>query len=51
MDFNELITHAESVLGSRKINENAWVGSVAAAILSDSGKVYTGMHITSPFTA
>ena len=48
MDFNELITHAESVLGSRKINENAWVGSVAAAILSDSGKVYTGVCIDMP---
>ena len=45
MDFNKLITHAESVLGSRKINENTWVGSVAAALLSDSGKVYTGVCI------
>jgi cytidine deaminase len=45
MDFNELINYAKSVLGSRKISENAWVGSVAAAILSDSGKVYTGVCI------
>jgi cytidine deaminase len=48
MDFNELITHAKSVLGSRKVNEDVWVGSVAAAILSDSGKVYTGVCIDMP---
>jgi len=45
MTFEELIKYAESVLGSRKIADNAWVGSVAAAVLSEDGKVYTGVCI------
>ena len=45
MTFEELIRYAENVLGSRKIADNAWVGSVAAAVLSVDGKVYTGVCI------
>jgi len=45
MTFEELIEYAENVLGSRKIAENAWAGSVAAAVLSENGEVYTGVCI------
>ena len=45
MDFEELIKAAKSVLGSRKIARNAWVGSVAAAILSEKGNLFTGVCI------
>lgn len=45
MTFDELIKSAESVFGSRQIARNAWAGSVAAALLSEKGKVYTGVCI------
>lgn len=45
MEFHELIKHANAVYGSRKIARNAWVGSVAAAILSEKGRVFTGVCI------
>ena len=45
MTFEELIEYAENVLGSRKIADNAWVGSVAAAVLSENHNVYTGVCI------
>ncbi|MCL2387935.1 MAG: cytidine deaminase [Defluviitaleaceae bacterium] len=45
MTFAELITHAEKVYAPRQIASNAWAGSVAAGILSESGNVYTGVCI------
>jgi len=45
MTFEELIKYAKKFLGSRKIAENAWAGSVAAAVLSEDGEVYTGVCI------
>jgi len=45
MNFDELIAHAKNVLAPRQIASNAWAGSVAAALLSESGNVYTGVCI------
>ena len=45
MKFDELIVCAEHALGSRQIARNTWVGSVAAAILSEKGNVYIGVCI------
>ncbi len=48
MEFTTLLQAAESVLGSRQLARDAWAGSVAAAILSDKGNVYTGVCIDVP---
>ena len=45
MTFDELILAAKGVFGARKIGRDTWAGSVAAALLSESGKVYTGVCI------
>jgi cytidine deaminase len=45
MTFDELIVHAKKVLAPRQIANNAWAGSVAAALLSEDGNVYTGVCI------
>ena len=45
MCFDDLILQAKNVLGSRKIAKNTWVGSVAAALLSEKGNVYIGVCI------
>ena len=45
MNFDDLILQAKNVLGSRQIARNAWVGSVAAAVLSEKGNVYVGVCI------
>ena len=45
MSFDDLILQAEKVLGSRQIAQNAWAGSVAAALLSENGNVYVGVCI------
>ena len=48
MTFDELILAAKSVLGARKITDrgsHAMAGSVAAALLSESGNVYLGVCI------
>lgn len=45
MTFDDLILHAKEVLGSRQIAKNAWVGSVAAALLSEKGNIYVGVCI------
>ncbi len=43
--FDDLIKHAKGVLGSRQLANRAWAGSVSAALLSEKGKVYTGVCI------
>ncbi|ACA45949.1 cytidine deaminase [Clostridium botulinum] len=48
MKFDELYDIAKNTLNPRKISKNSYAGSVAAAILSESGKVYTGVCIDTP---
>ena len=45
MEFMELAAKAKGVLGSRQLSENGWAGSVAAALLTESGRVYLGVCI------
>ena len=45
MDFDELYKIARSLVNPRKLSENAEAGGVGAAILAESGKVYTGVCI------
>lgn len=45
MTFDELYNKARSVVNPRELSKNAEAGSVGAAILADSGKVYTGVCI------
>ncbi|MBU5675460.1 cytidine deaminase [Alkaliphilus sp. MSJ-5] len=48
MKFDELYDIAKNTLNPRKLSKNSYAGSVAAAILSESGKVYTGVCIDTP---
>jgi cytidine deaminase len=43
--FEELYQEAKSVLNPRKLTEYAEAGGVGAAILAESGKVYTGVCV------
>jgi cytidine deaminase len=43
--FDELYQKARSVLNPRKLSSEAEAGGVGAALLSDSGAVYTGVCI------
>ncbi len=43
--FQELYKKAKSVINPRKLSEYAEAGGVGAAILSESGNVYTGVCI------
>lgn len=45
MTFEELYSKAKSAINPRKLSEYAEAGGVGAAILSESGKVYTGVCI------
>jgi cytidine deaminase len=45
MTFDELYEQAKSVIHPRKLSDYAEAGGVGAAILSESGKVYTGVCI------
>lgn len=45
MNFEELYHRAVSVLNPRELSEHAQAGTVAAAILTDGGNVYTGVSI------
>jgi len=45
VDFDELYKIARSLVNPRKLSENAEAGGVGAAILAESGKVYTGVCI------
>lgn len=45
MTFDELYQEAKSVVHPRKLSDTAEAGSVGAAILSASGKLYTGVCI------
>lgn len=43
--FDNLYFHAKSVLNPRRLSEDAEAGGVGAALLSESGRVYTGVCI------
>ena len=45
MTFDELYTRAKAVLNPRRLSQEAEAGGVGAALLSDSGAVYTGVCI------
>src|SRR5512135_2795651 len=45
MTFDELYQKAKSVLNPRKLSDDAEAGGVGAAILTESGSVYTGVCI------
>jgi cytidine deaminase len=45
MTFDELYGRAKAVLQPRKLSEYAEAGGVGAALLTDSGHVYTGVCI------
>lgn len=48
MIFDDLILAAKGVHAPRRISENVEVGGVAAALLSVSGKIYTGICLDVP---
>lgn len=43
--FSDLCLQAQSVLNPRRLSESAEAGGVGAALLSESGRVYTGVCI------
>jgi len=45
IDFSELYEMAKAVLNPRRLSDSAEAGGVGAAILSERGKVYTGVCI------
>ena len=45
MEFDELYQQAKSVLNPRRLSDEAEAGGVGAALLAESGKVYTGVCI------
>jgi cytidine deaminase len=45
MTFDELYSHAKAVLNPRRLSSEAEAGGVGAALLSESGAVYTGVCI------
>ncbi|SEW51484.1 cytidine deaminase family protein [Chitinophaga arvensicola] len=48
MEFHDLYKIACETLRPRQISKNSSAGSVAAAILTDNGHVYTGVCIDTP---
>lgn len=48
MNFDELLKIAIDTLNERQISKLATVGTVACAILTDKGNVYTGVSIDAP---
>ncbi|CAH2715874.1 hypothetical protein BACCIP111895_03058 [Neobacillus rhizosphaerae] len=48
MEFSELKKRAMECVGLEQTNKNTKIGSVAAAILTDQGNVYTGVSIVTP---
>lgn len=48
MDFDELVQIAKKTLNPRQLTESSYAGSVAAALVTDSGRVFTGVCIDTP---
>lgn len=47
-DWNDLLAAARGALHERRISRMATAGTVAAAILTDKGNIYTGVCINTP---
>src|SRR5699024_247591 len=45
MDFSKLYDEALAVTEPKRLSESATSGSVGAALLTDSGKIFTGVNI------
>ena len=45
MNFDELYLKAKAILNPRRLSDTAEAGGVGAAILTDSGNIYTGVCI------
>lgn len=45
MEFDELYQRAKAVLNPRRLSDEAEAGGVSAALLTESGRVYTGVCI------
>ncbi len=43
--WTELYNAAKAVQNSREISDRVWAGGVAAAIESESGKIYVGVCV------
>jgi cytidine deaminase len=48
IDFNKLLDIAKGLAKERKLSRIATAGTVAAALLTDKGNVYTGVCIDTP---
>ena len=48
MEFDELLKIAQNTVNERRLSRLATAGTVAAAILTDKGNVYTGVCIDTP---
>lgn len=48
MTFDELYEIAKKTLNPRQLSKDSYAGTVAAAILSEGGSVYTGVCIETP---
>lgn len=48
MEFDELCKIAEATLNPRELTASSYAGSVAAALLTDTGHVYKGVCIDTP---
>lgn len=48
MDFDKLVEIAKKTLNPRPLSEHSYAGSVAAALVTSSGSVYTGVCIDTP---
>jgi len=48
IDFNKLLDIAKELVKKRKLSRIATAGTVAAALLTDKGNVYTGVCIDTP---
>lgn len=48
MEFIELLQIAKNTVNPRQLSESSYAGSVAAAIVTEKGNVYTGVCIDTP---
>lgn len=48
MTFDKLYNIVKETLNPRQLSKQSYAGSVAAAIINESGKVYTGVCIDTP---
>lgn len=48
IDWEKMIAAATNVCNPRKLSASSYAGSVGAALMSDSGKIYTGVCIDTP---